>query len=52
VKPEHMPEAHRRYLHYSADELTSWASAIGPNTEETVKIFLSEGRESAKQTAL
>ena len=46
VKPEHMPEAHRRYLGCNADELTQWAKSIGPKTEETVRYFLTNGREA------
>lgn len=46
VKPEHMPEAHRRYLRYNAEEFTEWARAIGPKTEETVRYFLTSGKEA------
>ena len=46
VKPEHMPEAHRRYLNYNADEFTAWANTVGPNTAETVQRFLTSGREA------
>ena len=46
VKPEHMPEAHRRYLNYTADEFTAWANGVGPNTAETVQYFLTSGREA------
>ena len=46
VKPEHMPEAHRKYLNYTADEFTAWANAIGPNTAETVQYFLASGKEA------
>ena len=46
VKPEHMPEAHRQYLNYTADEFTAWANTVGPNTAETVKYFLTSGREA------
>ena len=46
VKPEHMPEAHRKYLHYTADEFRAWAAAIGPDTEKVVCFFLTSGREA------
>ena len=46
VKPEHMPEAHRRYLNYNADEFTAWANTVGPNTAETVQRFFTSGREA------
>lgn len=45
IKPEHMPEAHRKYLQYNETEFRSWAKSIGPNTEEVVHYFLSSGRE-------
>lgn len=45
VKPEHMPEAHRKYLGYNADEFHEWAAKIGPRTAETVQYFLSNGKE-------
>ncbi len=46
VKPEHMPEAHRKYLNYTADEFIEWAQAVGPNTVKVVQYFLNEGREA------
>ena len=46
VKPEHMPEAHRKYLGYNAEEFTEWAHAIGPKTTETVQYFLTSGKEA------
>ena len=46
VKPEHMPEAHRKYLGYSAEEFTEWANTIGPKTAETVQCFLTSGKEA------
>lgn len=46
VKPEHMPEAHRKYLSYNAEEFTEWASTIGPKTTETVQFFLTSGNEA------
>ena len=46
VKPEHMPEAHRKYLSYNAEEFTEWASTIGPKTTETVQFFLTSGKEA------
>ena len=32
VKPEHMPEAHRKYLGYNADEFTVWATGAETRT--------------------
>ncbi len=46
VKPEHMPEAHRRYLHYNKEEFETWAGNIGPYTEKAVHHFLSAGKEA------
>ena len=46
VKPEHMPETHRRYLGYNSDEFTEWANKIGPKTAETVQYFLTGGKEA------
>ncbi len=46
VKPEHMPEAHRKYLSYNAEEFAAWAHTIGPKTEETVQYFLTSGKEA------
>ena len=46
VKPEHMPEAHRRYLQeYNAEEFESWGKSVGPKTSEVVHYFLTSGRE-------
>ena len=46
VKPEHMPEAHRKYLGYNAEEFTEWSQKIGPKTAETVQYFLTSGKEA------
>lgn len=46
VKPEHMPEAHRKYLHYNKEEFEAWAGTIGPNTEKVVHHFLTDGKEA------
>ncbi len=45
VKPEHMPEAHRKYLSYNEHEFTTWAAGIGPKTLEVVRYFLTKGKE-------
>ena len=45
VKPEHMPEAHRKYLGYNAEEFSEWANSIGSKTSQTVQYFLNNGRE-------
>ncbi len=46
VKPEHMPEAHRKYLGYTVEEFSEWARTIGPKTTETVQYFLTSGKEA------
>lgn len=46
VKPEHMPESHRRYLNYNTEDFTVWANTVGPNTAETVQFFLTSGKEA------
>ena len=45
VIPEHMPEAHRKYLSYNADDFMLWAKSIGRNTSEVVNSFLHSGKE-------
>ena len=46
VKPEHMPEAHRKFLRYNAEEFETWATNIGPKTFEVVHHFLTGGKEA------
>ena len=41
-----MPEAHRKYLHYTKEEFKTWAITIGPNTEKVVHHFLTDGKEA------
>ena len=43
VKPEHMPDNHREYLNYNADEFKEWAKTVGKSTEEVIKYFLTSG---------
>lgn len=43
VKPEHMPEKHRRYLRYNADDFRLWAKSIGNSAERVVDYFLKSG---------
>ncbi len=43
--PEHMPEAHRKYLSYNKDAFLSWAEQSGPYITKTVRSFLESGRE-------
>jgi transposase len=38
--PDHMPSAHRRYAEWTPDRFHSWASKIGPNTEELISAVL------------
>ena len=45
VKPEHMPEAHRKYIQYNAEEFTAWAVGVGKSTAGVVRCFLTSGRE-------
>ena len=46
VKPEHMPEAHRKFLRYNAEEFETWANTVGPRTFEVVHHFLTGGKEA------
>lgn len=43
VKPEHMPDNHRKYLDFNADEFKVWAKNVGASTEKIVRYFLSSG---------
>lgn len=45
IIPEHMPEAHRKFLTYNADDFFVWATAIGPNTSAVIKYFLTADKE-------
>lgn len=45
VKPEHMPENHRKYLTYNEHDFSVWAEKIGPSTYAVVRYFLTKGRE-------
>ncbi len=36
----HMPDQHRKYLNYNANDFTFWAQEIGMNTARTVACFL------------
>ena len=45
IKPEHMPEAHRKFALYNAEEFTAWAASVGENTAGVVRFFLTSGRE-------
>ncbi len=47
VKPEHMPEKHRKYLDFNSEEFLSTAKIIGEKTYKVVEFFLNEG--SAKE---
>ena len=40
TNPEHMPEAHRRYLEWSPGRLISWAQTVGPETAALVSAIL------------
>ncbi len=45
MKPEHMPEAHRRYLSYNSDEFLSWAEGVGAGTVKVVQSFLQSEKQ-------
>ena len=45
VIPEHMPESHRKYLGYNADDFMKWAKETGKNTAKVVDTFLHLGKE-------
>ena len=38
-----MPEKHRRYLRYNADDFRIWAKNVGNSTETVVDYFLKSG---------
>ena len=46
VKPEHMPEHHRKYLRYNAEDFKTWANNVGPAAVKVVHYFLSQGKEA------
>ena len=43
VKIEHMPDNHREYLKYNAEEFKEWSRSVGRSTEEIVRYFLTSG---------
>lgn len=45
ILPAHMPEEHKKYLSYNADEFTAWATSVGPETSKVVNYFLKSGLE-------
>ena len=45
VKPEHMPQEHRKYLAYNADDFSAWGSSLGENTSAVIQYFLTSGKE-------
>jgi len=40
TNPEHMPEAHRRYLEWSPGRIIGWAETVGPETAALVSAIL------------
>jgi hypothetical protein len=44
VKPEHMPDHHKKYLEYNEETFIEWAKSIGPNSTIVVKNFLESGK--------
>ena len=45
VNPDHMPEAHRRYLNYNSEWFENWGKTVGPKTAAVVHHFLTNGKE-------
>ena len=43
IKTDHMPENHKKYLSYNADEFMNWAKDIGKSVLDVVESFLSIG---------
>ncbi len=39
-----MPESHRKYLRYNAEEFRRWSADVGKCTESVVKHFLETGK--------
>jgi transposase len=54
TKPEHMPEAHRRYMTWNPERIIAWAEKTGPSAREVVKNNLESRRfpEQAYRTCL
>jgi transposase len=44
ILPEHMPEAHRQYLAYTATNFVEWASEVGYSTETVMKALLAANK--------
>lgn len=44
VNPDHMPENHRKYLRYNAEEFRRWSAGVGKCTESFLKHFLETGK--------
>lgn len=45
VNPDHMPQEHRKYLNYNAEDFMVWAKDVGDSTANVVKRFLTAGKE-------
>lgn len=43
IKTDHMPENHKKYFSYNADEFMNWAKDIGKSVLDVVESFLSIG---------
>lgn len=43
--PEHMPEAHRKYLSYNKEEFINWGKNTGSSTEKVIRSFLTASKE-------
>jgi len=44
IKPEHMPDNHKKYLLYNKESFLEWAATVGTNTVIVVKAFLESGK--------
>ena len=40
-----MPQEHRKYLAYNADDFSAWGSSLGENTSAVIQYFLTSGKE-------
>lgn len=43
IKTDHMPDNHKKYLNYNADEFMNWAKDKGKSVFDVVESFLSTG---------
>lgn len=48
VKPEHIPEMHRKYFGYNEHEFPTWAAGVGSKTLYVIRHFLPSEREAKR----